>query len=114
VLVWIDEAWPTAFFSLRQNKKAFYRLLAFCRDLTFSKIKSQQNIEIGHFYRMVLRPFPCVSLQSTHAKQAIHPRHWVARFNRKTIAFSRSQRMVDVTMKGLAKYPEKREQIKHS
>jgi hypothetical protein len=33
---------------------------------------------------------------------------------RKPIAFSRSQRMVDATMKLLAKYPEKREQIKHS
>jgi hypothetical protein len=40
----------------------------------------------------------------------------VARFNRKTIAFSRSQSMVESTMKLLAyyrfKHPEKLEQLK--
>jgi hypothetical protein len=44
MLIWLYEALPTAFFSLRQNKKEFYSLLAFCSCLTMAKMKSQQNL----------------------------------------------------------------------
>jgi hypothetical protein len=43
MLIWIDDALPTAFFSLRQNKKEFYSLLAFCSRLAVAKMKSQHN-----------------------------------------------------------------------
>lgn len=86
------------------------------------------HLKIGHFYsdgfEGFASVFPCNPLtpnkQYTHAieRHNCRNRHWVARFNRKTIVFSRSQRMVEATMKLLAyyrfKHPEKLEQIKHS
>lgn len=84
------------------------------------------HFKIGHFYSDCFEGFasvfPCNQLTQskkyTHAieRHNCRNRHWVARFNRKTIAFSRSQHMVEVTMKLLAYYrfnhPEKLEQLK--
>jgi insertion element IS1 protein InsB len=84
------------------------------------------HLKIGHFYSDCFEGFasvfPCNQLtqskKHTHAieRHNCRNRHWVARFNRKTIAFSRSQSMVESTMKLLAyyrfKHPEKLEQLK--
>jgi hypothetical protein len=58
------------------------------------------------------------SKKYTHAieRHKCRNRHWLARLTRKKIAFSRSQSMVEYTMKLLAyyrfKHPEKLEQLK--
>ena len=72
------------------------------------------HLKIGHFYSDCFEGFasvfPCNQL--TQSKKHTHAierhncitRHWLARMTRKTIAFSRSQRMVQLTMELLAFY----------
>jgi insertion element IS1 protein InsB len=76
--------------------------------------ESLGHLKIGHFYtdgfEVFASVFPCNQL--TQSKKYTHAierhncvtRHWLARMTRKTIAFSRSQRMVQLTMELLAFY----------
>jgi insertion element IS1 protein InsB len=111
--------------------RATGELLAFvCGDRSLKTVNALYeklgHLKIGHFYSDCFEAFssafPCHQLTQskkyTHAieRHNCRNRHWVARFNRKTIAFSRSQSMVEATMKLLAyyrfKHPEKLQQLK--
>jgi insertion element IS1 protein InsB len=102
------------FWIFKAIDRATGELLAFaCGQRTTGTVnklyEKLAHLTIGHFYtggfEAFASVFPCHQITQTKTEaNAIERhncvnRHWLARFNRKTIAFSRAGHMVEATMK---------------